>query len=470
MVKVVVLKPEQVTPRPDLVGTWLTDEHYHTLVEEDMDLYLPPDCITDMNVDENCEMKKQCSSCNKGLSEKNIVFKFRKNYFSPDMVQSAYEGLRDAAQETQNRGTAAGPREGTLGNREWVTSYQWDIIDAFKDNRGNLFNEDPIDAINKKYETLDKDKVNGRAQVWSIERSQDENFVFDEWVEKTRKLSAVDAANEATRVEDQLVCKTTYANSVFSGIAGWYSRYPRIPYMRPTGYTRDNKDKFAKSFPYLQELAKAFESLLPWRYNNQSEAAKGIDPKFLVPGTPFTTVTVNKTFRTAAHYDPANMEMGCANIANISINGNYRGAYLVFPELGYAVDIRPGDLLFVRNDAGLHGNTEIILDDPEAERISCIAFTHESMLGGGSYEYEDYRKQFVEFSKNNKTNPYWKPKFNGVFPGMWADKEDPKGDYKNARGWYDFLKQHPNGDEWIDKHHPWLRESFEEVGLSSFFA
>lgn len=457
MVKVVVLKPEEVTPRPDLVGTWLTDEHYHTLVEEDMDLYLPPDCITDMNVDENCEMKKQCSSCNKGLTEKNIVFKFRKNYFAPDMVQSAYEGLRDAAQETQNRGTAAGPREGKLGNRDWVTAYEWDILDAIRDNRGNLFGEDPITAVETKYKDQPRDVITGRAQVWSIERVRDANFNFADWVAKVRTLSPEDAANEAAWVEKDLICKTTYANSVLSGIAGWYSRYPRIPYMRATSYTEQNPDKFAKSYPYLQKLASAFKEMLPWRYGNQKAAADKLDPKFLVPDTPFSTVTVNLNFRTAAHYDPANMENGFANICVFSNNGNYRGAYLVFPEIGYAVNIRPGDLLFVNNAAGLHGNTELILDDPKAERVSMIAFMHEAMIEGGPYDYEMTRKEYVESCKNNMSHKYWKPRFNGVWPSMWESDE-----------WTEFLLTKPEGKTWLKKFHPDLYDK-KFNSLESFF-
>ena len=132
-VKVVVLEQKEVTPRPDLVGQWLDERHYHTLVQSDMDLYLPPKCASELG-SEDCG--KDCANCADGLDEHNIVFKFRKNYFSPEMTKSAYEGLRDAAQETQNRGTAAGPREGTLGNREWVTAYQWAILDQIKNGLG----------------------------------------------------------------------------------------------------------------------------------------------------------------------------------------------------------------------------------------------------------------------------------------------------------------------------------------------
>lgn len=438
-VVVKVLENAEVTPRPDLVGQWLDERHYHTLVNFDMDLYLPPSCAMDMS---NSDCDKECGNCQSALNEKNIVFKFRKNYFPDEMVKSAYEGLRDAAQETQNRGTAAGPREGKLGNREWVTSYQWEVLDAFRDNRANLLNEDPIVAIQEKYKEAKEEIPSNRAQVWSIERVRDSAFDFDTWVEATRKLPGDQQADEAEWVESDLICKTTYANSVLSGIAGWYDRYPRIPYGRATSYTEQNPEKFAKSYPYLQYLGKAFEEMLPWRHGNQMEAASKVDKRFLVPDTPFSTITVNRNFRTAAHYDPANMENGFANICVFSNSDSYSGAYLVFPEIGYAVDIRPGDLLFVNNQAGLHGNTELVLDDPNAERISIIAFFHEGMLHLGSWEYEQTRKAYVEWCRGNVNHPYYKKRFNGVWPGMWESQE-----------WYDFCEKQLGKEELL-KYHP----------------
>jgi hypothetical protein len=451
-VKVVVLDMPDVTPRPDLVGQWLDERHYHTLVQSDMDLYLPPSCSVGMEA-ANCENDRDCGSCAKGLNEQNIVFKFRKNYFSDEMVKSAYEGLRDAAQETQNRGLAAGPRGDKLLNRDWVTAYQWEVIEAFKTGGSNLLGEDPIEAIKKKYDD-NPDIVSNRSQVWLRDSVQEAAFEFEGWVAKCRQLPPHEAADEAEWVEKELISKTTYANPVNSGIAGWYDRYPRIPYGRATSYTEKNPEKFAKSYPYLRKLADAFKEMLPWRYGNQKAAADKIDQRFLVPGTPFSTITVNRNFRTAAHYDPANMDNGFANICVFSNSEAYRGAYLVFPEIGYAVDVRPGDLLFVNNMAGLHGNTELILDDPNAERISIIAFFHEGMLTLGTKEYEDARKAFVDQCKNDVNHPYYRPRFNGVYPGMWESKE-----------WYEFCEK-AVGREQLLKNHPDAAAS----SLDEFFA
>ena len=133
---------------------------------------------------------------------------------------------------------------------------------------------------------------------------------------------------------------------------------------------------------------------MPWRYTNQMEAAKKIDQAFLVPETPFTTVTVNKTFRTAAHFDAGDLNTGLSNLLVLSNNGNYKGGYLVAPEYRVAVNVRPGDLLLINNHEVMHGNTPIEMLDEEAERISLVCYFREKMLELGTKEYEDTRYNY----------------------------------------------------------------------------
>jgi len=475
-VKVVVLSNPDVIPRTDLVGQWLDDSHYHTLVQDDIDLYLPPKCLTEIDTDD-CD--KNCGKCESGIDERNIVFKFRKNYFSKELVKGAYDGLRDAATVTENRGIASGIKAGIdkqEEGREWITNYQYDIFDAIFDNQNASLDEDevdPIDDIRNKYPTPEsrlKAGGSGRNNVWVISRFRDGKFDFEGWVDSLKGLSRAERVASAEEVQ-KMVSETSYGCPVNSGIAGWYDRYPRIPFGRATSYTENNPEKFALSYPYFQKLSEAFEKLLPWRYNNQKAAADKIDQKFLIPGTPFTTITVNKNFRTAAHYDPANMENGFANLCCFSTNDNYEGGYLVFPEIGYAVDIRPGDVLFVNNQAGMHGNTEIKYNDPEAERLTLIAFFHERMLELGSFDYEQTRKEFVEYRRKNKDHPLQRKLWNGISPGMWSDSEDPKQNFENAKEWYEYLKaKGSDGELWLDKYHPWLKNHFEnKISLEDFF-
>jgi hypothetical protein len=447
MVKVIVA--DRKYDAQHLLGQFLDESHYDLLIEEDCDVYAPAGC--DLGEVASCD--KDCSTCDKGTDEHKIIFKFRKNYFSKAEQDAAYAGLREAATETQNRGLAAGPRGEKLGNREWVTEYEYDILDYFVNPGANLFGADPIEEIRAGHKNK-KPSPSNRNNVWGISAVKKDNFVFEDWVEATKKLPEAEMIAEAERVIKKYVCATTYANGVMSGIAGWYDRYPRIPYGRATSYTAREPEKFAMAYPFLQTLAKGFKDLLPWRYNNQMEAAKRVDPRFLVPETPFTTITVNKTFRTAAHYDAGDLTTGLSNLLVLSNNGNYTGGYLIAPEYRVAVNVRPGDLLLINNHEVMHGNTPIVLGDEEAERVSLVCYFREKMLELGSKEYEDTRYDFVEHRKNDKEHPEQRPLWNGVSAGMWDSKE-----------WYDFCEQRLGRDEML-KYHP---EAEAQQSLEEFF-
>jgi hypothetical protein len=435
MVKVIVA--EQKYDMSHMLGQFPDESHYDFLIEEDCDVYMP-------EVPGHPELT---------YSEERIVLKFRKNYFSKEQQDQAYIGLREAATETQNRGLAAGPRADKLGNREWVTEYEYDILDYFLNPSANLFGADPIEEIRAAHKNK-KSSPSNRNNVWGISAVKKDGFDFETWVEATKKLPEAEMVVAANHVVKKYVCATTYANGVMSGIAGWFDRYPRIPFGRATSYTAREPEKFAMAYPFLQSLAQGFKELLPWRYNNQMEAAKKVDPRFLVPETPFTTVTVNKSFRTACHFDAGDLTSGLSNLLTLTNNGNYRGCHLVAPEYRVAVNPRPGDLLLINNHEVMHGNTQIELLDEEAERISLVVYFREKMLELGSKEYEDCRYDFVEHRKNDKEHPEQRPLWNGVSAGMWESKE-----------WYDFCESKLGRDKLL-KYHP---DAKEQQSLEEFF-
>ena len=425
MVKVIVAK--QKHDMTHMLGQFPDESHYDHLIEEDTDVYMP-------EIPGHPELT---------YSEERIILKFRKNYFSKEQQDLAYVGLREAAIETQNRGMAAGPRAEKLGNREWVTEYEYAVIDYFTNPGANLYGEDPIETIRAEFKNK-KEAPSTRNNVWGIQAVRKDNFVFEDWVDATKVLSNNEMMAEAKRISDKYVCSTTYANGVMSGIAGWFDRYPRLPYGRATSYTTREPEKFAMSFPFLQQLAKGFEELLPWRYKNQMEAAKKIDPRFLVPETPFTTITVNKSFRTACHFDAGDFTNGLSNLLTLTNNGNYRGCYLVAPEYRVAVNPRPGDLLLINNHEVMHGNTQIELLDDVAERISLVVYFREKMLELGSKEYEDCRYEYVESRRLNKEHPghVGRNLWNGIDAGMWDSEE-----------WHTYLES-KLGTVVLHKYHP----------------
>jgi hypothetical protein len=417
-----------------LIGQFVDENHYDFLIEEDCDVYMPAPYGEDP------------------INEDRIVLKFRKNFFTKEQQDQAYAGLREAATETQNRGAAAGPRGEKLGNREWVTEYESEMVEYFLDPYSGLAG-DPVEDIVKRYKGKPPTPSN-RNNVWSIERTKKTNFNFDEWVEKVRALPRQEQIKEANFVADELICATTYANSVYSGIAGWFDRYPRIPYGRATSYTAKNPEKFALAYPFLQTLSNGFRDLLPQRYEAQMKAARQVDPRFLVPETPFTTVTVNKTFRTAAHYDVGDLNSGLSNLLTLSNDGRYSGGYLIAPEYRVAVNPRPGDLLLINNHDVMHGNTPIVCEEG-SERISLVCYFREKMLELGSWEYENCRYDFVEQRRKNPEHPMQRKLWNGVSEGMWSSDE-----------WYDYCRD-KLGEQELLKYHP---ESQKSGSLDDFFA
>jgi hypothetical protein len=401
-----------------LLGQFADESHFDTLIEEDTDCYLGSE------------------------DEANIAFKFRKNYFSKELQDAAYAGLREAATQTQNRGLAAGPKGEKCGGREWVTEFQLQVLEFFKKQSESSVVEidiaQEVESLRERYATTDS----SRGLVWLSAKVKEDNFDFEDWLKHAVKLSIKDRKEETRGVGETYISDTTYANVVNSGIAGWFDRYPRIPYGRATSYTQNHFDKFKLSFPFLQTLDNGFKELLPERHAAQRAAADKIDPAFLVPGTVFTTVTVNKTFRTASHRDAGDFSDGLSNLLVLSNNGNYSGGYLILPEVRIAINIRPGDLLLVNNHEYIHCNTPMVMHDEEAERISLVCYLREKMLELGSKDYEEHRFQFVEFRRKNKEHPMQRKLWNGVSEGMWFSQE-----------WYDYLERF-GSREMLDKYHP----------------
>jgi len=422
-----------------LLGTFLDESHFDVVIEEDCDGYQPAIC--DLGQKAVCDI--ECDNCDKGHDERRIAFKFRKNFFSKEEQDMAYRGLREAATESQNRGLAAGPRGEMLategrGGRDWVTPYQHEILDFLLDDGANLYNDTSIASIREKYKNGNpKDSDETRGTVWLrsevTKRYPEYHGWFDKWVDGLSNKSKDEVLAEAKMVAEKWASTTNYAKSVFSGVAGWYDRYPRIPYGRATSYTEKHPELFELAYPFLQTLNDGFKELLPWRWANQKRQADKLDPRFLVPGTVFTTITVNKTFRTAAHLDAGDYADGLSNLLVLG-TGEYTGGYLVFPEYRIAINVRPGDLLLVNNHEVIHGNTPIVLnnpDDPTCERISVVCYFREKMLELQSYEYENLRRKYVDERRLNKSHKLQRPLWNGISPGMWEEKE-----------WYDFLHAH----------------------------
>lgn len=447
-------------PSDELLGTYVDENSYDILVENDADFYVPPEC--DIIKESSCD--KQCIKC---VDESRVAFKFRKNTFTQDEQDGALKGLWGAAVESNNRGLAAGPREESQGNRDWVTGYQQDILDYYANGQPtNVDGSDPLEEIAKR-NAIAADEIRGGVWLRTKVEPEYESYkdFFPKLEEELASLSLGDAKKRAREIIDTFISHTSYATAIWSGIAGFYGRYPRIPYGRPTAFTDHHRETFEHCYPFARKLEQEFARLLPERHAKQQKCADKVDKKFLIgEDTTFTTITVNTTTdernaRMACHRDAGSLNEGFSNLTVISDGDkHWEGGYLVAPEVRAAINVRPGDLLLIDNMRIIHGNTPILPPEGDKEkmlRMSLVFYFREDMMKLGSWEYEHLRRAFVDDRRKNENHELWRPYWNGVSPSMWETKE-----------WYNYLEEN-GGIDMVKEYHP---ECFEvKASLEDFF-
>lgn len=181
--------------------------------------------------------------------------------------------------------------------------------------------------------------------------------------------------------------KTNHAkNTVNSGIVGSFDRGPRFPYCRQTAYTIAHKEKFRKAMPFIRTIDRHFQQACQVRHEAQMAMVLKTHRDFRIADTAFTTITVNKNFRTAIHKDQGDYAGGFGVMAVLEA-GKYEGAFLVFPAYRVAVDMRTTDLILA-DVHEFHGNTPIIGIPGRYVRMSLVLYYREGMTECGSQEEE----------------------------------------------------------------------------------
>jgi len=196
----------------------------------------------------------------------------------------------------------------------------------------------------------------------------------------------------------------TRAMPVLSGVLGAIDPTPRRPYCRLNAYSREHLDQWHALFPLLQKMSSHFEEFVPDRHANQARQIARTPMEWYVPGTVFTTITVNNTYSTGVHIDGGDLDEGFSCLA-VFRRGNYTGGLLTFPEYRVGVDMRDGDLILM--DAHQwHGNTAIFCscghqlkegpcDECDAERISVVAYYRTKMAECASKAQEDAKMHAI---------------------------------------------------------------------------
>lgn len=152
-------------------------------------------------------------------------------------------------------------------------------------------------------------------------------------------------------------------------------------FCRLTGWTGRETEGFLALFPIFQAIAGHFAQWVPDRYAAQMAQVQASHPDWIIPGTPFSTITVNKSYPTGVHTDKGDLHEGFSTIT-VARFGDYTGGHLLFPEYRVGVDLGHGDLLLM--DAHeWHGNTRLDLA-PGADRFSIVCYYRTKIIGCAS--------------------------------------------------------------------------------------
>lgn len=175
----------------------------------------------------------------------------------------------------------------------------------------------------------------------------------------------------------------SFANPVMSSIIGNIEQQGgRYPLCRTTAWSGENTRQFAALYPYFQFVSDTFRTLVPDRWANQADMCAQTDPAWVIPGTVFSTVTVNNTYPTGVHKDAGDLDSGFSCLTVLR-RGDYSGGILTFPEYRLAVNLRDGDVILM--DAHeWHGNTAIVRNTQDAERISVVLYYRTKIAQCGS--------------------------------------------------------------------------------------
>jgi hypothetical protein len=188
----------------------------------------------------------------------------------------------------------------------------------------------------------------------------------------------------------------SYSRPTPSAVLGALDPGGQKRYCRLTAWTGRNLPEFETLQPLLQAIAGHFANEVPLRFAMQEARAKETDPAWVIPGTPFTTITVNNSYPTGTHKDSGDLDEGFSSIA-VARRGIYTGGKLVFPQYRVAVDMQDGDLILM--DAHeWHGNTQMrcvcqrsmvgYCELCEAERISVVSYFRTKLTECGSPDAE----------------------------------------------------------------------------------
>ena len=157
---------------------------------------------------------------------------------------------------------------------------------------------------------------------------------------------------------------------------------------RMTRFTRNNLEQYNDGKPFVDELSDMYFKCNPTAWKNQSDRLD-MSKEYRIHNTPFSTMTINRNFRTGLHKDSG--DYGGVAVLSVLERGKYKGGLFMIPKYGIGVDLRDGDVL-VADVHQYHCNSEFFTDDCDDDYNDELEpfFTADknNMVSGSEYKFD----------------------------------------------------------------------------------
>lgn len=343
-------------------GTWIEESDIkHPIVDSNTDVYWK---------DETGEL--------------HLLLKFRKNVIPDELLKIGWDSYKDLAKASRGRGASAGPINAESDywkKRVLVKTNKWST--GYLNPKGFELNETlklmNLEAL-KDYANQNEIPLNKDLDLESLRY-----FIIG-------KLNGIS--------------KMKVNNQVASNPIGFYEQNKNLGTDLPcrlTHFTRTNYEKYNEGLPFLQKIDALFKKLIPDAHSRQFERASQ-KTHLQIPKTSFSTVTINRNFRTAQHRDAGDFKEGFGNLTVIE-RGKYHGGYTVFPQFGVGINLRNND--FVAMDVHQwHANTPLYETEEDIEYNKTIdSYFKDNPKVGTAGLYQKYtRISFVCYLREKIAN------------------------------------------------------------------
>ncbi len=157
---------------------------------------------------------------------------------------------------------------------------------------------------------------------------------------------------------------------------------------RQTALYRDNEQYFDdETMPLVRAINDLYRTHCPDEHQKQFEFVQALNQEMVLSETAFSTITVNKDFRTHSHRDSGDFREGLGNLAVFEYQP-FSGGEFLLPEWDVGFNVQTGDVLFV-DVHEIHCNNFI----SGKGRLSLVCYAREGITKCHGLSREDIRSK-----------------------------------------------------------------------------